>query len=135
MFTGVLLETVKLLRTLRDKVKKVEQSHHHLEQTLHRSPTAVEVANYIGLTTHEVESIMKDSLMSNILSIEEKSNRHDGGKEGIGYSIPDQTSIIPESQILQEEIVIELAQAIKKLNKKEQIVVSLFYFDELTLQK
>ncbi|RLL45339.1 FliA/WhiG family RNA polymerase sigma factor [Oceanobacillus piezotolerans] len=124
-----------LPRSLRDKVKKVEQAQQQLEQKHHRAPTSSEIADEIGISVQEVETVVKDSLFANVLSIEEKpKSNHSGNlKEGIGYSIPEDLSMIPENQIIQEEVKNELIEAIKNLNEREQLVISLFYFDELTL--
>ncbi|WP_156289087.1 FliA/WhiG family RNA polymerase sigma factor [Oceanobacillus salinisoli] len=121
-----------LPRSLRDKVKKVEEAQRHLQQIHQRAPSSSEIAKHTGLTAQEVETTIKDSLFSNILSIEEKPK--DGSQEGgIGYSIADDSSGIPESKMLQKEVEKELMEGIKQLNENEQMVISLFYFDELTL--
>ncbi|KKE78392.1 FliA/WhiG family RNA polymerase sigma factor [Oceanobacillus caeni] len=122
-----------LPRSLRDKVKKVDQATQSLEQKYQRSPNPEEIAKYSGLTVEEVENTIKDSLFSNILSIEEKSKTDYVQETGIGYSIADDSSQSPESKILQKELEKELKEGIKELNEKEQLVISLFYFDELSL--
>ncbi|RKQ37506.1 FliA/WhiG family RNA polymerase sigma factor [Oceanobacillus halophilus] len=123
-----------LPRSMRGKVKKIEKSHQTLEQIYHRTPTAAEIAQDVGMTIQEVESTIKDSLFANVLSIEDKSKDSDKiDKEGIGYTIAGNKSVIPEAKIMQMELEGELTEAIKDLNENEQMVVSLFYFDELTL--
>lgn len=123
-----------LPRSLREKTKKVEKIAHQLEQKNQQIPSAAEIARHAGMTVKEVESAMCDSLFANVLSIEEKpSDPKMKLKEGIGYSIPDEKSLAPEEQILNNELKEELIEGIKKLNKNEQLVISLFYHDELTL--
>lgn len=39
----------------------------------------------------------------------------------------------PEQQVVHTELIGDLAENIKKLNEKEQLVLSLFYTEELTL--
>ncbi len=123
-----------LPRTIREKIKQMEAVASKLEQTLNRKPSAAEIAKELQLPIEEVEELIKDSLFANVLSIEEKSkDESDGHKEGIGYVIPGDESELPEEQLLQKERVQHLIQGIKKLNEKEQLVVSLFYQEELTL--
>lgn len=123
-----------LPRSIREKTKKVEKISQELEQTNQRVPTAREIAAKLEIPAHEVEELVCDSLYANVLSIEEKpKNSTTEHKEGIGYTIPDESSILPDNHLLQTEINKELIESIKLLNENEQMVVSLFYHQELTL--
>jgi RNA polymerase sigma factor for flagellar operon FliA len=122
-----------LSRSLRDKAKKVERISEELEIKLERKATSEEIGAELNMTAGEVESVVKDALFSNILSIEEKPKNGEEFNEGIGYNIPDETAASPEAVLDQEELEFELIESIKKLTKNEQLVVSLFYKEELTL--
>ncbi|MEQ6387851.1 FliA/WhiG family RNA polymerase sigma factor [Bacillaceae bacterium S4-13-58] len=123
-----------LPRSMRDKTKKIETEYRKLEQELNRTPTIKEIANQLSLPAKEVEDAMKDSFFSHILSIEEKPKEFDSEqREGIGYSLPDETSKQPDEELLYSETVEDLQQGIRQLNQSEQMVVSLFYHEELTL--
>ncbi|WP_102028241.1 FliA/WhiG family RNA polymerase sigma factor [Salirhabdus sp. Marseille-P4669] len=122
-----------LPRTVREKAKQIESISRKLEQRYNRTPTSKEIALEGNMTADEVEEIMKDSLFANVLSIEEKNKDDQEKKEGIGYSIPDNRTPSPEGNVLYKEKVKELTTAIQNLNEKEQLVVSLFYQEELTL--
>ncbi|WP_101843906.1 FliA/WhiG family RNA polymerase sigma factor [Halobacillus sp. Marseille-P3879] len=123
-----------LPRSVRDKSKKVEAAAEELEQHYKRPPTSGEVAEKTSMSKREVEEVMKDTLFANVLSMEEKPKEgKEEHKEGIGYSIPDQGALSPTERIIQKENYQELAEQIKNLNEKEQLVVSLFYTKELTL--
>ncbi|SDQ60085.1 RNA polymerase, sigma 28 subunit, SigD/FliA/WhiG [Virgibacillus subterraneus] len=123
-----------LPRSIREKTKRIEKVSQELEQSYQRIPTADEIAAKLEIPVHEVEELVKDSLFANILSIEEKPKDNSAEhKEGIGYTIPDESSISPDDHMLQTEIKQELTESIKLLNENEQMVVSLFYHQELTL--
>ncbi len=123
-----------LPRTARDKAKKIAQASNELTQKLQRNPTSTEIAEHLDISRDEVETSYKDTMFANLLSIEHKtSDDSDDYKEGIGYKIIDQDQLSPEEHMLQEENYRELANSIKTLNKNEQLVISLFYHDELTL--
>ncbi|WP_173916487.1 sigma-70 family RNA polymerase sigma factor [Halobacillus sp. Marseille-Q1614] len=79
-----------------------------------------------------VKEVIKDSLFANVLSMEEKAKDKEH-KEGIGYSIPDREAESPYEHVVKKENINELADHIKRLNEKEQLVVGLFYNEELTL--
>ncbi|MFC2950087.1 FliA/WhiG family RNA polymerase sigma factor [Virgibacillus sediminis] len=122
-----------LPRSLREKAKKIEQYSNELEQRYQRAPTSEEIAGRAGMTATEVESITKDALFAHVFSLEDKS--HNGGqemKEGIGYTIADNEAGRPQEQLLMNEWKTELAEGIRSLNEKEQLVISLFYHEELT---
>ncbi|CQR47674.1 RNA polymerase sigma-D factor [Paraliobacillus sp. PM-2] len=122
-----------LPRSTRDKAKKIEQAIHLLEQRLYREPTASEVADYLQLKRNEVEAVIKDSFFSNLLSIEDKSTeQEDNYKDRNGYNLPDERNPSPEDTIITLENLNDLAQCITLLNENEQMVISLFYKEELT---
>jgi len=122
-----------LPRSTREKAKKINQASNELTQKLQRKPTAKEIATFLNLTEDEVESSYRDTLFSNLLSIEQKvGTEEEDQKEGIGYKIVDREQLTPEEHLLQDENYLELADSIKDLNKNEQLVISLFYHKELT---
>lgn len=123
-----------LPRSLREKTKKIEQASQELEQKLHRTPTAEEIAELVNMSAQDVETFTRDSLYANVLSLEEKpKDTSNDTKEGIGYSVPDERAVSPAENMLQIEMRQELLDGMKLLNKNEQMVISLFYNDELTL--
>jgi len=123
-----------LPRSLREKAKQVEAASEELEQAYQREPSTAEIAEKLNITSSEVETIIKDSLFAHVLSIEQKTkNDNEDYKEGIGYIIPDEEMKTPDEYMLQVELKEELADVIKSLNKNEQLVISLFYDDELTM--
>ncbi|MFZ3576631.1 FliA/WhiG family RNA polymerase sigma factor [Virgibacillus sp. DJP39] len=124
-----------LPRSIREKTKKIEQVSQYLEQKYQRKPSSSEIAKELNMTALEVETNTMDSLFANVLSIEEKpKDGFNDHKEGIGYSITDNdTSVSPDGHLLTKEIKKELVTSIKSLNENEQMVISLFYNEELTL--
>ncbi|MEN2766424.1 FliA/WhiG family RNA polymerase sigma factor [Ornithinibacillus xuwenensis] len=122
-----------LPRSIREKTKKIEQVTQKLEQRFQRQPSSEEIATDLEMPVQEVESYVRDALFSNMLSIEEKpkdgSSHH---KEGIGYTIPDESSIQPDNHLVKHEQYKELADSIKGLKENEQMIISLFYQDGLT---
>lgn len=123
-----------LPRQLREQVKLIEQTTEDLEQQLKRKPSSDEIAKQLNMTAEEVETTVKNALFSNVLSIEEKKkNDQSEQEEGIGYSVPDTTFTSPDEHIVTDEVKEDLINAIKQLNENEQLVVSLYYHEELTL--
>jgi RNA polymerase sigma factor FliA len=122
-----------LPRSIREKTKKIEQMTHKLEQLYQREPSSAEIAKALDMPVQEVESYVRDSLLANMLSIEEKPKTSSAEqKEGIGYSIPDEKTIQPDEQLVKNEKINDLTESIKELKENEQMIISLFYHDGLT---
>lgn len=123
-----------LPRSLREKTKQIEAATEELKQTYHREPTSEEIAIKLEITADEVETLIRDSLYANVLSIEGKSNEDSNDPtQGIGYAIVDDSAISPGENLVKQEVKEELLEGIKTLNENEQLVVSLFYHEELTM--
>ncbi|HYK73349.1 MAG TPA: sigma-70 family RNA polymerase sigma factor, partial [Pseudoneobacillus sp.] len=86
----------------------------------------------LGIPEDEVCTTINEHFYANILSIDEQPLDLDE-KEGTGFIIKDEKAVHPEEKLIKNEVVGELAKLIEKLNEKEKLVVSLFYFEELTL--
>ncbi|GAA0461440.1 FliA/WhiG family RNA polymerase sigma factor [Alkalibacillus silvisoli] len=123
-----------LPRSVREKSKEIEQAHELLEQKLQREPTVDDVAKYLKTPPEDVAEIMKDTLYANVLSIEEKTSEQlDEQRESLRNTIPDTQAILPDEHLVKREHVEELVKEMEKLNDNEQLVLSLFYKEELTL--
>lgn len=122
-----------LPRSHRERIKEIETASESLEQKLQRSPKAEEIAEKLNISPKEVETLMRDTLVANVLSIEEQLYAKDDYSQGIKYSIENTESILPEKELLNKELQEDLVEGIKQLNKNEQLVVTLFYNEELTM--
>ena len=121
-----------LPRSSRDRSKKLKVEIENLEQKLMRHATPEEVANHLGITVKEVYETMHEQYFSNVLSIDEKIM--DDDEEGNqSFVIRDDNSNGPEQKIVMNELVGDLVRKMKNLNDNEQLVLNLFYTEELTL--
>lgn len=122
-----------LPRSVREKAKIVEQATERLEKRLNREPKISEIANEVGISHQETSEIVKDTLVANFLSIEEqKSEQQPEHWESLRNTIPDRQAYTPEESSLKKEQINELVTVITELNEKEQLVLQLFYKEELT---
>lgn len=121
-----------LSRSTRDKAKKIEAVMERLEQKYMRNVTAKDIAEELNLSEEEVYTTMNEHFFASVLSIDEQLNDQDE-KEGQTFIIKDSKEEKPEDKVLKDELIRELADAIVNLSEKEQLVLSLFYKDELTL--
>lgn len=120
-----------LPRSAREKAKKLETQIERLEQRLMRHATPEELAEHMELPVEEVYQTVQEHFFSNILSIHEQQDHEES--EGKSFVIRDEHTKTPEQQVVRTELLGDLAENIKKLNEKEQLVLSLFYTEEMTL--
>jgi RNA polymerase sigma factor for flagellar operon FliA len=73
---------------------------------------------------------MNEGFLANVLSMEEQPKEYEDGEQK--YTIKDEKTLSPEEELINDERYQELAEVIEQLNEKEQLVVSLFYKEELT---
>lgn len=119
-------------RSLREKIKKIDHVIEDLQQNYMRHVTIDEVAEVINMSPDEVADTLSQGFLSNLLSMDIEIEEGDD-PEYFKNIIEDKKIQKPEDALVKEEIQNELAEKIHYLNKQEQLVISLFYFDELTL--
>lgn len=120
-----------LPRSAREKAKKLEAQIEKLDQKLMRHATPEELAEHMGLSIEEIYQTVHEHFFSNVLSINEQLDQEEG--EGKSFVIRDDHTKTPEQQMVHSELLGDLAEKIQKLNEKEQLVISLFYTEEMTL--
>ncbi|MHA6258733.1 FliA/WhiG family RNA polymerase sigma factor [Sporosarcina sp. CAU 1771] len=121
-----------LPRTSREKSKKLIIEIEKLEQSLMRHVTPEEIAEHMELSVEEIYQTMNEHYFSSVLSIDEKLQ--DDEDEGqTTFVIKDEKSEMPEEKVVMDELIRDLIDKIENLNKNEQIVLNLFYTEELTL--
>lgn len=119
-----------LPRSVREKAKRIESTLEKLEQSLMRNATLEEVALHLGMPEEEVATVLHEVFYSNILSMDEMPK--DEVSQGT-YVLKDEKTISPEEALIKSEAIQQLIRQIESLTENEQIVISLFYKEELTL--
>ena len=120
-----------LPRSAREKAKKMDAQIEALEQKLMRHATPEELAEHMDISVEDVYQTVQEHFFSNVLSINEQQDQEES--EGKAFVIRDETTRTPEQEIVKSELLEDLAVNIQNLNEKEQLVLSLFYTEEMTL--
>ncbi|KON68508.1 RNA polymerase sigma factor SigD [Peribacillus butanolivorans] len=121
-----------LPRSARDKAKKIESAIEKLEQKYMRNLSPNEIASELNIPEDDVYAALNENFFANVLSMDENPQEQDD-KEGTNFHIKDEKANLPEEHLLRNELYVELAKVIETLNEKEQLVLQLFYKEELTL--
>ena len=135
---GAILDSLREMdwgpRDLRRKARKVEEAHRKLSLELSRAPTENEVAAELGLALKDFQHLLGelDSLEVGSLHVE---SPWDGKDEDLCDYLPNAPEDTPFFRCLRSEMKELLARVISELPQKEQQVLALYYFEELTMKE
>ena len=122
-------------RSVRTKARNVEKAYQQLEGELGRTPTDAEVAERLAISEAELQQIFAQVSFVGIVALDEMLG---GGERGeaatLGESLPDKGEG-PVAAFEAEETKQILAQAINRLGEREKIVLTLYYYEGLTLSQ
>jgi RNA polymerase sigma factor FliA len=121
-----------LPRNTREKAKKIDSTIQILEQRLGGIVTVSDIAKELDMDAEEIQTIMNEQFFANILSMDEQPSDQED-REGTSFILKDEKVDLPEEILVKNEQIAELSLLIEDLSEKEQLVISLFYKEELTL--
>ncbi|MGB9792885.1 MAG: FliA/WhiG family RNA polymerase sigma factor [Thermacetogeniaceae bacterium] len=123
-------------QSVRSKAKKLEKAMVELEKTLGRPPEDQELADYLGLDLKSLSRLLHEVAPSTLLSFDEYLCKSDS-EEGLSPDelIADANAVNPAEHIEFEEMKRILSEAIEKLPEKEKLVITLYYYEGLTLKE
>ncbi len=123
-------------RSVRTRAREIERAIRDLESKLGRSPSDEEIAEKVGITGEELEESLVDISRSSIAALDELwSTSADGDQVSLLDTLEDPGSIRPAEALDESEMREALAEAISRLPEREKLVVTLYYYEELTLRE
>jgi len=133
---GAILDELRVLdwtpRSVRQKAKKLEKAYAQLESQLGREAKDEEVAEYLEITVQELQKLLEETRQSLVLSLDENDpNSDQPGQSRLNF-FEDLNTLTPEQKATGKEVKKMLAESINKLNDRERLVITLYYFEELT---
>jgi RNA polymerase sigma factor for flagellar operon FliA len=134
---GAILDSLRTLdwspRELRRKGRAVEEAIRVLTQRLHRAPAEPEVAAEMTLSLEEYQQLLGDLKGLEIGTLHMERNE-DSGEEELAY-IPGSPEDDPLFRCLKGELKDRLSEAIANLPDRERLVMTLYYYEELTMRE
>ncbi|MHB0936623.1 MAG: sigma-70 family RNA polymerase sigma factor [Armatimonadota bacterium] len=123
-------------RSLRSKGNDILNVMTRLESELGRPPTDEEVAGAMGLSPDQYGELVQEVGGQTLVSLDE-TLESDGSESyyPIGDQIADESTTSPVKFAEDQDQRRLLAEAISELPEKEQLVISLYYTDGLTLKE
>lgn len=125
-------------RSVRTKARDVERAYATLETRLQRTPTEQEVADELEVSVSALRRIFSQVSFVNVVALDELL--HAGGGERsdrttLGESLVDPRAEDPVSVFENEETRYILADSVSALPEREKIVITLYYYEGLTLNE
>ncbi len=136
---GAMIDELRALdwipRSVRQKARNVERAYATLEAQLRRTPSEAEVAAEMGIALEELHAVFSQLSLANVVALEELL--HVGGEGGDRLSLMDtleDTAADNPVEVAEDrELRRMLARAINTLPEREKTVVTLYYYEGLTL--
>lgn len=129
---GAMLDELRRMdwfsRGLRQKIKKLEQTIREYEQTNGHPPSRQELAAITGQEQTEIENTLEALNTQIVLSL-------DAVQENFVADGHDEATLEPCAVVSFQDIIDKLAHLINTLNEREQIVLSLYYAEELNMKE
>ena len=124
-------------RSVRARARDIERAIGELERKLHRAPTDEEISEKLGISQDELEESLTDISRSSIAALDELWTVSSSGGDQVALidTIEDIEAPDPQGSLSQTEMKEAIGEAIARLPEREKLVVTLYYYEELTLRE
>ncbi|APC81771.1 FliA/WhiG family RNA polymerase sigma factor [Clostridium botulinum] len=117
-----------------DKLNRYNEAIEKLQKKLNKEPNLIQIADELNVSLKEVSEIENYINYISVISLEDLIFSSEDEVPLIG-TIKDEKSPSPEKHVEENEQLDYLAKAIELLNEKDRLVVTLYYYEELTLKE
>jgi RNA polymerase sigma factor for flagellar operon FliA len=124
-------------RSVRSRARDIERAIVELEARLGRAPTDEEIAGKLGISEDELGESLSEIARSSIAALDELWTVSGSGGDQVALidTIEDESAPDPQGSLTQTEMREAIADAIARLPEREKLVVTLYYYEELTLRE
>jgi RNA polymerase sigma factor for flagellar operon FliA len=123
-------------RSVRSRARDIERAISELEGRLGRAPTDEEIAQKLGLSEDELNESLSEISRTSIAALDELWTVSSGGDQiALIDTIEDTQGPNPQSMLAETEMKEAIGEAIARLPEREKLVVTLYYYEELTLRE
>jgi RNA polymerase sigma factor for flagellar operon FliA len=123
-----------LSRTERRRSRAVQKAIADFWLQNQRSPSENEIAQQLNIAVDQVQKALVDSSRV-IVSLDASLEAEEDENQSLHETISDDTQPDPSEVLFQEETLAQLTKAIKNLDQREQLVLSLYYYEKLTFKE
>ncbi|MFO7653881.1 MAG: FliA/WhiG family RNA polymerase sigma factor [Candidatus Krumholzibacteriia bacterium] len=123
-------------RSLRRKAKQLEEAYSVLEARLGRPATDAEIARELDIPVEDLDELLGEVAVATIMSLDADASAEDSEQStSLGEYLADPRSDEVEHVLAQQEMKQLIARRLSELPEKEQLVLVLYYYEELTLKE
>ena len=134
---GAILDSLRTLdwspRELRRKGRAIEEAIRVLMSRLGRAPVETEIAAELGISLDTYQQLLGDLKGLEIGTLHLERNE-DSGEEELAY-VPGRPEEDPLFRCLRGEMEERLTGAIQELPERERLVMTLYYYEEMTMRE
>jgi RNA polymerase sigma factor for flagellar operon FliA len=132
---GAILDELRAMdwvpRSVRSRAREIERSVVELEHRLKRTPTDEELAKHMNVRIDDLQDNLAEISTLGLVALDEVLGPDSGSS--LGDMVADASGLSPEQVFQKEETRRILADAINRLPDRERLVLTLYYFEGLTL--
>ena len=137
---GAILDELRSMdwvpRSVRQKAASMDAVVQKLQAQLGRPPEDDEVAAALGLSLDDFFSTLNQTRSMPVLSLEDLGISKDTGEQqSLLDCLAGKSDADPQTQLRLNELKTIIAKAIDALPEKERLMVSLYYYEELTMKE
>jgi RNA polymerase sigma factor for flagellar operon FliA len=137
---GAILDELRSMdwvpRSIRQKASQVDKVVVALQSKLRRQPEDEEVAKEMGLSLDQFHNTLNETKSIPIFSLEDLGiAKESGEQQSLLDCLAGKADADPQTQIRLVELKEIIAKAIDALPEKERLMVSLYYYEELTMKE
>ena len=122
-------------RSVRFKAREVEKAYNSLENKLKRPPSDAEIAAEMEISVDELNHIYTQLSTVSLVALDElmSIDGEKGDKLSLVETLEDTRAQSPSESVETEEMKRILTDSINRLPEREKIVITLYYYEGLTL--
>jgi len=138
---GAIIDELRSLdwvpRSVRSRAREIEGVQSKLEHQLQRAPSEAELAAKLGLSEEELQTSLLEIANSSVYALDELWTISDSSGDAVSLldTISDPRADDPQESLASTEIKDRLTEAVASLPEREQLVVALYYYENLTLRE
>lgn len=133
---GAILDEMRKLdwfsRSLREKQSRIGRTITDLELSLGRDPEDHEVAKAMQLSLDDYRSMLGEVSHLGCVSLNETLDQSQEGSSFLDSLVDESSTASPSARIEGQQLTRKVAEALEQLSEKERLVISLYYYEELT---
>ena len=134
---GAILDELRALdwvpRSVRARAREIQRSLGELEHKLQRSPSDEELASHLGVPVTVLQDRLGEISTLGIMALDDLLNPGERDSSTMGDLLADPAAPDPSGSFERQETRYLLVDAINRLSDRERLVVTLYYYEGLTL--